>query len=300
MSEIAVAPASNPGRAAIWMIGAIISFSAMAVAGRAVAVELDTFELMTYRSAVSLILVLAIGGMAGTLGQITRRNLRLHGIRNLAHFTGQNLWFYAITVVPLAQVFALEFTSPLWVMILAALFLGERLTRLKIGVGILGFVGVLIVLQPGSVPLSPGMIAAALAAICFAATAIFTKFLTRTESITCILFYLATIQLAFGLVVCLIDGEMALPSLSVAPWVVLVGIAGLTAHFCMTMALSIAPASVVMPVDFVRLPAIALVGMILYDEPLQLAVFLGAALIFAANYANILDETRRNRARKQL
>ncbi|MBC6438023.1 MAG: DMT family transporter [Rhodobacteraceae bacterium] len=284
---------SQPGCAAIWMVGALVSFSAMAVAGRAVAVELDTFELMTYRSVVGLILVLAIGGGAGTLRQITLRGLGLHGVRNLVHFAGQNMWFHAVTVSPLALVFALEFTSPLWVMLLAALFLGERLTWIRGTAGVMGFLGVVIVVQPGNAPLSPGMITAALAALCFAATAIFTKFLTRTETVTCILFYLTAMQLVFGLIACLADGAMAVPSPALVPWVVLIGVAGLTAHFCMTLALGIAPASIVMPMDFVRLPAIALIGMVFYAEPLEWTVLAGAGLIFLANYMNILTEARR-------
>ncbi|MEQ8365809.1 MAG: hypothetical protein RIB61_03795, partial [Roseicyclus sp.] len=78
-------------RAAVWMIGAILAFSAMAVAGRAAAFELDTFELMTYRSIIGLIIVVVVGGAAGTLNQVTRRHLGVHFFRNLAHFTGQNL-----------------------------------------------------------------------------------------------------------------------------------------------------------------------------------------------------------------
>jgi drug/metabolite transporter (DMT)-like permease len=236
--------------------------------------------------------VLAIGGVAGTLGQITRRNLGLHFARNLTHFTGQNLWFFAITVSPLALVFALEFTSPLWTMVLAAIFLGERLTRSKVLAGVLGFAGVLMVVQPGAAPLSSGMVTAALAAIMFAATAIFTKKLTTTETITCILFYLTAIQLVMGLVASLYDGDMALPSMATLPWVVLIGIAGLTAHFCLTTALSIAPASIVMPIDFARLPAIAVVGMVFYAEPLAWGVAAGALLIFAGNYINILGARR--------
>ena len=77
------------------------------------------------------------------------------------------------------------------------------------------------------------------------------------------------------------------------PWLVLVGCAGLLAHFCMTKALSLAPASVVMPIDFARLPIIALVAMILYNEPLEWAVLAGAVIIFAANYLNIRIETRK-------
>jgi len=285
-------PAVQPIKAALWMIGAIFSFSAMAVAGRAAALELDTFELMTYRSAIGVAIVLIVGGAAGTLGQITRRRLDLHFYRNLAHFTGQNLWFYAITVSPLAVVFALEFTSPLWVMALAALFLGERLTPVKLLAGALGFAGVLLVVQPGASPINSGMVTAALAAVFFATTAILTKRLTQTETITCILFYLTTMQLVIGLIACLYDGDMAVPSLATLPWVVLIAFCGLAAHFCLTTALSLAPASIVMPMDFVRLPAIAVIGMLFYAEPLAWGVIIGAALIFGANYINILSTHR--------
>jgi drug/metabolite transporter (DMT)-like permease len=285
-------PAAQPVKAAVWMIGAILSFSAMAVAGRAAAFELDTFEMMTYRSVIGLIVVLAVGGALGTLGQITRRRMGTHFLRNLAHFTGQNLWFYAITVAPLALVFALEFTSPLWTMLLAALFLGERVTRWKLLAGLIGFAGVLIIVQPGAQPISVGMATAALAAVFFATTAIFTKRLTATETITCILFWLTVIQLGIGLVACLIDGDMALPSVATLPWLVVIGLGGITAHFCLTTALSIAPASIVMPMDFARLPAIAVVGMLFYGEALQWAVLAGALLIFAANYLNILTTHR--------
>lgn len=284
--------ANNPVRAALWMVGAIFAFSALAVAGRAAALELDTFEMMTYRSIIGVVIVVVVGAAAGTLGQITRRHMGVHMVRNIIHFGGQNLWFYAITVAPLTLVFALEFTAPLWTMLLAALFLGERLTAWKLGAGLVGFLGVLIVVQPGAQPLSMGMATAALAALFFAGTAILTKRLTRTESITCILFWLSVIQLIIGLIVCLWDGQMAVPSTAMLPWLAVIGIGGMAAHFCLTTALSIAPASVVMPMDFARLPAIAVVGVVLYGEALEWGVLLGAVLISAANYLNILTSQR--------
>lgn len=283
------------GTAALWMIGAICSFSAMAVAGRAASLELDTFEMMTWRSAVGLVIVLVVARSMGTLSQVTTRSMHLQLARNLAHFTGQNLWFFAITVSPLALVFALEFTSPLWTMALAAIFLGERLTRIKILGGLLGFCGVLLVVQLGVSPISIGMITAALSAIMFATTAIFTKRLTTTETITCIMFWLTFLQLLFGLICSLYDGDMTIPSLATLPWVVLIAVAGLTAHFCLTSALSIAPASIVIPMDFVRLPVIAIVGVLVYAEPLLWGVLAGAVLIFAGNYINILGARGRLR-----
>ena len=280
-------------KAVMFMSGAIVSFSAMAVAGRAISFELDTFEIMMYRSIVGICVVLILGRMFGTLGQITKRNLGTHFIRNISHFAGQNLWFYAITVVPLAQVFALEFTSPLWVLLLSPLLLNERWTQMRVLAGVMGFVGILIVTRPTGQSLNIGVIAAALSAIGFAGSAIFTKRLTRTETITCILFYLTVMQLAFGVICAGYDGDIAMPSLDTLPWLVLIGFAGLLAHFCLTTALSLAPATVVMPVDFIRLPVIAMVGMLVYAEAIDIWVFIGAAIIFTGNYMNIWSETRK-------
>lgn len=274
-------------RAAIWMIGAITAFTLMAVAGRAAALNLDTFEIMFYRSCVGFAIVMACAVGFGTLDQVRADRLGLHFIRNVAHFTGQNLWFYAITVIPLAQVFALEFTGPIWVILLSPLILKERIRPLGIAAAIIGFIGILLVAKPGATTISPGIVAAALCAIGFGLTAIFTRLLTKTQTITCILFYLTGMQAIFGLICAGLDGDMALPTAITLPWMILIGIAGLTAHFCLTKALSIAPATLVMPLDFLRLPIIAVVGSILYAEPVDIWVIVGGTLIFTGNYVNI-------------
>ncbi|MGR3272608.1 DMT family transporter [Thalassococcus profundi] len=279
-------------RACLWMSGAIVSFTSMAIAGRAVSLDLDTFEIMMYRSLIGVGIVIVAATLAGTRHQITRRSLGTHAIRNLFHFTGQNLWFYAIAVIPLAQVFALEFTSPLWVMLLSPLILGERLTRTRAIAAVFGFIGILIVTRPSPETFHIGLVAAACAAIGFAGSAVFTRKLTRTETITCILFYLTVMQSVFGILCAGIDGDIALPSAANWPWIVLIACAGLVAHFCLTTALGLAPATVVMPIDFIRLPVIALVGWALYAEALDPLVLLGAAVIFGANYFNIWHETR--------
>jgi len=282
-------------KAAAWMIGAILSFSSMAVAGRIVTVELDTFELMLYRSLIGIVLVVTIGGLAGRLSEVSSRQLGLHFIRNVCHFTGQNLWFLAISLIPLAQVFALEFTAPLWVTALAPFVLGERLTRTRALAAALGFLGILIVARPDPAALEPGALAAAGAAIGFAGSALFTKRLTATQSIVSILFWLTVMQAGLGLACAGIDGAIALPSATAWPALVVIGVAGLIAHYCLTSALSVAPATIVMPLDFLRLPVIAIVGMLLYDEPLQAAVFAGAGVILAANYLNLRAEVRPGR-----
>ncbi|MFN3663698.1 DMT family transporter [Yoonia sp.] len=279
-------------QAALWMIGAIVAFTTMAIGGRSVSAELDTFELMLYRSVIGIFIVLGIGFYAGSLHQIRAQKLGLHLIRNICHFIGQNLWFFAIMTIPLAQVFALEFTTPIWVLLLSPLILQERLTGVGLIAALIGFIGILIVARPDPGNMSPGLLAAAGCAVFFALSAIYTRKLTRTESVTSILFFLTTSQAVFGLITAGYDGDIAVPSLALMPWVVIISIAGLVAHYCLTKALTIAPASTVMPMDFARLPTIAVVGMLLYDEPLELLVFVGAALIFVGNYINIRQSRR--------
>lgn len=283
-------------RAAFWMIGSIVSFTLMAVAGREVSNSLDTFEIMFFRSLTGLCIMFVVITATGAWSNITTKHWKLHGVRNLAHFTGQNLWFYAITVLPLAQVFAFEFTTPIWVILLSPLLLGERITRVGIAAAVLGFFGVLIVARPDPTEISPGLVAAASCAIAFALTAILTRKLTQTETIVTILFYLTVTQLVFGLISAGFDGDIAIPRGIAVFWVVGIGCAGLLAHFCLTTALSLAPANIVMPIDFARLPTIAIVGMVLYRETIDIWVFVGAIIIFGANYMNITLQNRNRTA----
>jgi len=288
-----VAPLPSPNlRAALWMLGAIASFMTMAVAGRVLAPELDTFEIMTWRSLTGVVIVVVVVSLRGAWHQISTRRFGLHLVRNVAHFTGQNLWFYAITVIPLAQVFALEFTAPLWVLVLSPLLLGEKMTSRRALAGLVGFAGILLITRPGAQAITPGLMAAAACAVGFAGTIVSTKMLTRDVSTLCILFWLTVMQAIFGLVCGGYDGDFAVPSAEMWPVAILVGLAGLFAHFCVTSALSIAPASVVSPMDFLRLPTAAVVGLLLYQEPLDPYVLLGAAVIFGANYANIRGSSR--------
>ena len=157
----------------------------------------------------------------------------------------------------------------------------------------LGFVGILVVARPTIEGINAGVITAAASAIFFALTIMFTKRLTRTQTITTILFYLTVTQLVFGVVMAGYDGDIALPTLTHGPLLLLIGVAGLVAHYCLTTALSIAPATVVVPIDFIRLPVIAIIGMLVYAEALDIWVFVGAAIIFAGNYINLWVETHK-------
>lgn len=289
-----VAETNRPLAAAGFMVLALLNFSAMAVAGREAQAELDTFELLMWRSLAGLVIVLVVLRISGGLATLRFRRLGLHTARNVVHFAGQNLWFHAVTLIPLAQLFAYEFTSPLWVALLAPLLLGERFVRTRLLAAGLGFVGILIVARPWSAgaDFGEGQVAALGAAVFFAATVLSTKSLARTESAASILVLMTGMQFLFGLATAGWDLEIAVPDATLG-WVAAVAVTGLAAHWSATMALSLAPASVVAPMEFARLPMIAVVGWLVYAEALEAAVLIGAAVVFAGNLINLRAERRR-------
>ena len=222
--------------------------------------------------------------------ELSLRRWKLHLWRNLAHFWGQMSWFYAIFAITLAEVFAIEFTTPIWTVLLAALLLGERLNVWRCATVACGFAGVLIMLRPGVEALSPAHMVMLAGAVGFALSVVATKSLTADESPFAILFYMNVIQLPLGLVPAL--PVWVWPSAVLWPWVVVVGLTGLSAHYALARALTYGDASVVMPFDFLRLPLITAIGFLLYGEAVSLWVLAGAVVIFAGNYLNVI-ETRR-------
>ena len=277
-------------KAAIWMMGVLASFISMALGGRELSTELSTFEILFFRSLIGLAVIMALLSRSGWR-QIQTEMLGLHVVRNCAHYAGQCGWFYGIGILSLAQVFALEFTTPIWIAILAPVLLKERLTGTRIAAIAIGFAGALIILRPGMVPIDTATVAVLMAAAGFAMSLTITTKLSATDTPLCILFYMTVVQLPLGLVPSLFD--WVTPSLAHIPWLVIICVAGLTAHFCMIRAFLHADAIVVVPMDFLRLPLVAVIGLVVYGEALDVWVFVGASVIFAGTFLNILKDKRR-------
>jgi drug/metabolite transporter (DMT)-like permease len=272
------------------MGGALLSFALMAISVRELLHTMGSFEVLFLRSAVSLLIMLAMLPRFGGRVLLTQR-FGLHVVRNVLHFGGQYAWVYAIGALPLATVFAIEFTMPVWTAVLASFILGERLNRGRAVMLAMGLAGILIILKPGFQQVPPAALVMLAGSFAYASTMIATKRLAGHETVFAVLFYMAAIQVPLGFVFAL-PGWIT-PGLGELPWIVAVGATGLSAHMCLTRAFRIADATLVVPFDFLRLPLIAVVGMLFYGERLQPAVFLGAAIIFAGTYYSIRRESRR-------
>jgi len=276
------------------MIGALLSFSMMAVSIRELSRDgLSIFEILAIRSGVALVVLLVLLAV--------RKDLRVHAIprrmglnflRNGVHFASQFAWAMSLTMLPLAMVFALEFTMPAWTALLAVWFLHERLTPSRLGVVILGLVGVLVILRPGIAEFKPAAILVLLAAFGYAITMIATKELTKTETTFSIVFWMAVIQFPLSLigsnpaVFLHLNSQHLLPAIGV-------GVAGLTSHYCLSNAFRSGDATLVVPLDFMRIPLIAVVGWAFYGERLDIFVLVGALIIVSGVLWNLRSEVAR-------
>ena len=271
------------------MAVSIASFVLMMVSARQLTNHLTTFEILFLRSLVALVILLVIWPRLGIEAYATHR-LHLHVMRNVIHFCGQYAWVWGITLAPLAVVTAIEFTMPVWVALLAAVFLRERIASHRWVAIAGGIVGVLAIVHPGASAFGPAALIVLSGTFCYAGAVMIAKALLRTDRVTALVFYMSLLQLPLGLIGSLF--VWVWPVWSDAPWIAAIGASGLTAHYAMGKALSLGDVSFVLPMDFLRLPCIALAALAIYGERIDGWTIMGALLILAANYWSVREEAR--------
>ena len=272
-------------RAALWMAGWLSLMVLIAIAGREAQRGLAVFQIMELRSLIGLLLIAPLVRAAGGLAAMRTQRPREHAARNLVHYAAQYGWFAALTLIPLTQVVAIEFTMPIWAALLAVAFLNERMNRWKVMAITLGVLGVGLIVRPASTGLSAGQGIALAAAVGFAVSVILVKSLTRSDSALAIIFWMLVWQSLLGLLPALWVWRW--PSATVWGWVMVVAFCGTFSHYCMARALQHAEATVVVPMDFVRVPLTALAGWLVYAERVDLFTVLGVLLILAGNLLNL-------------
>jgi drug/metabolite transporter (DMT)-like permease len=276
------------------MAGWLSLMLVVAIAGREAARELNVFQIMEIRSVLGLVLLYPLIRAAGGFTALRTSRFRLHASRGLLHYAAQLGWFYALTLIPLGQVVSLEFTMPIWTAILAASFLGERMTIWKILAIALGLIGVFVIVRPAAGQINPGQWIALAAAVGFGTSVAIMKSLTRTEASVAIVFWMLAVQVVAGV----------LPTLYVWVWpspyawacAIAVAIGGTYSHFCMARAMLYADATIVLPMDFLRVPLTAAAGWLIYAERMDAFTVLGALLILAGNLLNLKPPAQRSAA----
>jgi drug/metabolite transporter (DMT)-like permease len=272
-------------KAALWMAGWLSLMLIVAVAGRETTRELNVFQIMEVRSILGFFMLYPLVHRSGGFAAMKSSRPLQHVGRNLVHYGAQLGWFFALTLIPLGQVVSIEFTMPIWTAILASSFLGERLTRWKILAIALGLIGVAVIVRPGTSEINPGQLIALAAAVGFGISIAMMKSLTRTEHTVTIIFWMLVVQSAAGFFPAIYLWQW--PSTYAWCWIVVIAFCGTFSHFCMARAMLYADATIVVPMDFLRVPLSATAGWLLYAERLDLFTVLGAMLILTGNLLNL-------------
>lgn len=279
----------------LWVIGAILAFSLTAIAGKEAmhpsnvnAVGIS--QLVFFRNVIGLVLVMMFVFRSYFRQGLTLNDglFKFHLGRNVSHFIGQWCWFYGLSLLTLAQVFAIEFTVPIWTAIFASLLLSEKITKYRVLAIVLGFIGVLVILRPGFVIILDAAWVVLLSAIAYALSHTLTKRLTSEVSVLSILFFMHIIQLPLALALVLFD--FAWPQGIAWVYISCTAIAAIAAHYCMAKALSYGDAMLVMPMDFLRLPLIGVLGVLLYNEAVDVWLLVGAGIMLLGNMLALKKE----------
>ena len=259
------------------MLGAMILFSTMGVFIKLSSSQLHPLEVVFFRNFLALFFLTQwIFQQRATVFKSNRK--KLYTLRAVFNVVGMAAGFTALTLIPLAEATALSFTAPLFATLGAALILGEVVRQRRIIAIFFGFIGMLIILRPGIEAISPGALLAIANAITIAITVLIVKKLTITEKPITIVAFMALLQTPMALIPALFYWEW--PSLITWTWLFCLAGAGTIGHLMYTKAIQLAEVSQLQPIDFVRLPIIALFGYIVFAEQPGICVWIGGAVIF--------------------
>lgn len=231
-------------------------------------------------------------------GPIPLKTIKLYTFRGLVHGVGVMLWFYAMARIPIAEVTAIGYISPIFVTIGAAVFLKEKLHFRRIAGVIIGFLGTMIILRPGFQDINLGQLAQLCAAPLFAISFLLAKRLTDTQNSSVIVG-----MLSIGCTITLLPGailQWRTPTAEELGWLALTAVFATLGHVTLTKAFQAAPITVTQPLGFLQLVWAALLGMIIFGEQLDPFVFAGALLIIAATTYISHRELKASRKPKQI
>ena len=282
-------------RGSFWAVIAAGFFTGMPISVRYLSDVMSSFEIVFFRSLLGMMIMAPFLAWRG-LGGLRSAVPWLHVQRSTINFIGMVMWFYALGIMPLADATAIHFTMPLFIVLLATIFLGEKIgPRRLMAIGA-GFLGVLVILRPGSVEFGLPAIGVLASAALYGGSVIYVKIITRTDPVSTITFYTHLIMLLLALVPTVMYWRS--PSWADVPALALLAGCGTIAPYCFTRALNAMDAGLVAPFDFLRLPFTALAGLLIFAESTSLWTWAGAAVIFGSTtYITHREATleRRNR-----
>jgi drug/metabolite transporter (DMT)-like permease len=266
----------------LWMLLSVFAFCFVAIGVKQVNTNINPFQIIFFRAFIGLISLMIILPKTIIVGSFS--NIKQHLFRNVFHLVAQYGWVVGIVYLSLAEVTVIEFTTPIWILVLASIFLKEKITTKKSISIVLGFIGILIIMKPSIEVINYNSIIVLFSAICFAITHTVTKKIVKTDSASDVVFIMCLTQLPISFACAYSNWNW--PNSTDYFWLILIGLSGICAHFSMAKAMKQVDISSLIPLDYFRLPILILAGLFLYNETFDTTIIIGGALIFLGNYIN--------------
>jgi len=273
-------PVATPLRAALLMLGSTLAFGLMAIAIRYATRYVPTQEVAFFRNAFGLLALLPMLIRPGS-APLKTQQLPRYFLRSAIGLASMLCAFWAIGHLPISQAISLSYSTPLFVTIAAVLWLGETVRMRRWAAVIIGFIGVLIIVRPGSTSFTPGTLVAVGAAVLSSLVAIQIKQLTRVDSADTVVFYTYVFWVPLSLVPALF--VWVWPTGLAWVWLVATGVLGTLGQLLWTRALRLGEVSALTPISFMQLPLVSLLGWLLFNETLDRWTVIGAGIILGAN-----------------
>jgi drug/metabolite transporter (DMT)-like permease len=281
-----------PLHGVLWMAVAALFFAVSAGLVRHISVTIDAFEQTFWRQFLGLLIILPFVWRNGLVG-LRSRQIKTNLMRNLAGYAGISLYFYSVTLIPLAESLALQFTLPLFTIVFAMLILAEKVGVHRWTATIIGFLGALVILRPGMIAIQPGALMALASAACLAMSDTLVRRLSRTDTTLSIVFYSYLLQVPVALAVAL--PNWVTPMAADWPWLIALGACSFIAQWGLSRAFVLAEASLVSPILFLRLPIVAIIGYVFFAQVPDVWTWVGAVVICASAYYAAQRETLHRR-----
>ncbi len=297
MNRAPALPVATPLRAALLMLGSTLAFGLMAIAIRYATRYVPTQEVAFFRNAFGLLALLPMLIRPGS-APLRTQQLPRYFLRSAIGLASMLCAFWAIGHLPISQAISLSYSTPLFVTIAAVLWLGETVRLRRWAAVIIGFIGVLIIVRPGSTSFTPGTLVAVGAAVLSSLVAIQIKQLTRVDSADTVVFYTYVFWVPLSLVPALF--VWVWPTGLAWVWLVATGVLGTLGQLLWTRALRLGEVSALTPISFMQLPLVSLLGWLLFNEALDRWTVIGAGIILGANaYIAHREATLARRAKSQ-
>jgi len=294
---------NNKTKAILWMLYACFGAALMTIFVKILSTKISVFQMVFFRNIIALIMfipwIMRHGDAWHDITHVKTAQYKIYLLRAINGFVVMNLYFYVLTIVPLTVVASLSFISPIVTALLAIVFFGERYGVHRWFALIMGFVGVLIIIRPGTEDFDINSLWVLVIASMWSIAGIIIKFASKNDEPTKIVFYMVFMMTPLSIPMAYLDWQ-PVPTEAI-PYILALGIVSNIFQVALSRAISLTDFSTILPYDFSRLIYVTILSYFIFDEIIDFPTAVGAVIIMSsAVYASYREKLKKTNVQKNI